>query len=1074
MPFYADLHVHSKYSRATSKDADLEGLAVWAQRKGIAVVGTGDFTHPAWFAELREKLEPAEPGLFRLRPEIERAVEERVPASCRRPVRFMLEVEISTIYKKGEHTRKIHHLIYAPDFDTASRFRDRLGRIGNIESDGRPILGLDSRDLLEVTLESGPDAYLVPAHIWTPWFAVLGSKSGFDAVEECYGDLADHIFAVETGLSSDPPMNWRVASLDRYRLVSNSDAHSPPKLGREACVFDSDLDYFAMRRALETGEGYGGTVEFFPEEGKYHLDGHRSCGVRLTPEETRRHDGTCPQCGKPVTVGVLSRVDALADRAEGETADGRDPFRSLVPLPEIVGELRGVGAGTKTVRRVVEELLGRWGPELSLLEALPPDDVERSGDPLLAEALTRLRQGKVIREAGYDGEYGTIRLFEPNELDRQASLSLFGADPTPATTAPEPEGSAPEPASARPASVPAVGRSPETPVAPGVKAEAIAGLDPEQRAAAEILHGPLLVVAGPGTGKTRTLTHRVARLVETATAAPEECLTVTFTRRAAAEMRERLEALLPAVASRIPVTTFHGLGLTILRERPEAAGLESGFRVAGQAEVRRVVREAFGVGDREADRLLETVSRSRRQAAEKAADEAKSNDSGGAIDPPPRSSPPTGDEQPSRYEEALRTRSLVDFDDLLLLPLRLLAADPSLRDELRQRWRWISIDEYQDIDPLQYRLVRLLVPAEANLCAVGDPDQSIYGFRGAEVGFFLRFRQDYPEARVVHLTRNYRSVPVIVEAALQAVAPGSLVQGRGLSAVQEAAPERVVLHEAATAAAEAEHVVHTIERLLGGTSYFSLDSGRVDAGDGLELSFSDIAVLYRTHGQAAPLVEALERSGIPFQQRSHRRLAEHPGVPPLLEELQNPAADVGTSVRERLTAALERVHERDPTATMAAQAADLLAPLAERHDDDLEGFLAEVALESEVDTWDPRADRVSLLTLHAAKGLQFPIVFLTGCEDGLLPLRWGRSRASDIDEERRLLFVGMTRAGTRLYLSYARQRTIFGGMRAGGPSPFLNDVAEELMERRRGKRKSRGASGDGASDSREGTQLELL
>lgn len=313
MPFYADLHVHSKYSRATSKDADLEGMAVWAQRKGIAVVGTGDFTHPAWFAELQEKLEPAEPGLFRLRPEIERAVEERVPGSCRRPVRFMLEVEISTIYKKGERTRKIHHLIYAPDLDTASRFRDRLAHIGNIESDGRPILGLDSRDLLEVTLESGPDAYLVPAHIWTPWFAVLGSKSGFDAVEECYGDLADHIFAVETGLSSDPPMNWRVGSLDRYRLVSNSDAHSPPKLGREACVFDTELDYFRMRRALETGEGYGGTVEFFPEEGKYHLDGHRSCGVRLTPVETRTLDGVCPQCGKPVTVGVLSRVDDLAE-----------------------------------------------------------------------------------------------------------------------------------------------------------------------------------------------------------------------------------------------------------------------------------------------------------------------------------------------------------------------------------------------------------------------------------------------------------------------------------------------------------------------------------------------------------------------------------------------------------------------------------------------------------------------------------------------------------------------------------------------------------------------------------------
>src|SRR5262245_20504910 len=286
MRFHADLHVHSKYSRATSRDLDLEHLAYWAARKGIGVVATGDFTHPAWAAELRQKLVPAEPGLFRLRDDIETAVAEKLPAACRRPVRFLLEVEISTIYKKAERTRKIHHLIYAPDLATVERISARLARIGNIASDGRPILGLDSRDLLEITLESSPDAYLVPAHIWTPWFAALGSQSGFDSIAECYGDLAPHIFAVETGLSSDPPMNWRVSFLDRYRLTSNSDAHSPGKLGREATAFECNLDYFAIRGSLETGRGYVGTVEFFPEEGKYHLDGHRKCGIRQTPEET--------------------------------------------------------------------------------------------------------------------------------------------------------------------------------------------------------------------------------------------------------------------------------------------------------------------------------------------------------------------------------------------------------------------------------------------------------------------------------------------------------------------------------------------------------------------------------------------------------------------------------------------------------------------------------------------------------------------------------------------------------------------------------------------------------------------
>src|ERR1043166_8372703 len=303
MRFYADLHVHSKYSRATSRDLDLEHLAHWAARKGIAVVATGDFTHPVWATELKQKLVPAEPGLFRLAPEIEAAVLRTLPAACRTPVRFMLEVEISTIYKKGDKTRKIHHLIYAPDFATVDRISARLARIGNISSDGRPILGLDSRDLLEITLESGDGAYLVPAHAWTPWFSPLGSKSGFDRVEDCYADLAEHIFALETGLSADPEMCWRVSGLDRYRLVSNSDAHSPPALGREATVLDTDLDYWAIRRALETGQGFSGTVEFSPEEGKSPRDGHRKCGVRMEPAEPRRHGGRCPVCGKPPTVG---------------------------------------------------------------------------------------------------------------------------------------------------------------------------------------------------------------------------------------------------------------------------------------------------------------------------------------------------------------------------------------------------------------------------------------------------------------------------------------------------------------------------------------------------------------------------------------------------------------------------------------------------------------------------------------------------------------------------------------------------------------------------------------------------
>ena len=412
MFFYADLHIHSKYSRATSKDCNLEQLALWAQKKGLSVIGTGDFTHPAWFKEINEKLIPAGNGAYRLKPEIEKQIFQNSE-----PVRFVLSVEISTIYKKGDKTRKVHHVVFVPDLDTAQNFRQKLDAIGNINSDGRPILGLDSRNLLETVLESGDDTFIIPAHIWTPWFSVLGSKSGFDSIEECYEDLSDYIFAVETGLSSEPEMNWKVSKLDKFRLVSNSDAHSPSKLAREATVFDTEPDYYGIMNALKTGKGYTGTVEFFPEEGKYHEDGHRKCNICLTPSETKKLNGICPVCGKPLTIGVLYRVNELSDRPFDCTfvpETGGKVF-SLVPLSEIISEILGVGPSSKSVTNEYERLIKKFGSELSILRNVPVEDLSKDF-PLLGEGISRLRQGKVIKHAGYDGEYGTIRLFEDSDL----------------------------------------------------------------------------------------------------------------------------------------------------------------------------------------------------------------------------------------------------------------------------------------------------------------------------------------------------------------------------------------------------------------------------------------------------------------------------------------------------------------------------------------------------------------------------------------------------------------------------------------------------------------------------------
>nr|MDE7244957.1 endonuclease Q family protein [Oscillospiraceae bacterium] len=399
--YIADLHIHSRFSRATSRDCDLPHLDWWAGKKGITLVGTGDFTHPVWRRELKEQLVPAGDGVYKLRDglRLEGAAE---------PAKFLVTGEISCIYKRDGKTRKVHHLILLPSLEAAEELSVRLEAVGNIHSDGRPILGMDSRDLLELTLETCPEAEFIPAHIWTPHFSMFGAFSGFDSIEDCFGSLSGHIHAAETGLSSDPPMNWRVSALDRLTLVSHSDAHSPGKLGREADLLETGVSYPELIRAIRTGEGFYGTVEFFPEEGKYHLDGHRSCGVCLTPAETQARNGRCPVCGKKLTIGVEHRVEALADRPAGMRPAGAKPFESLAPLPEVIAASTGVSAASKRTSALYTKMLDALGPEFFILREAPVSDIERTAGPCVAEGIRRLRLGEVERRPGFDGEYGVI------------------------------------------------------------------------------------------------------------------------------------------------------------------------------------------------------------------------------------------------------------------------------------------------------------------------------------------------------------------------------------------------------------------------------------------------------------------------------------------------------------------------------------------------------------------------------------------------------------------------------------------------------------------------------------------
>jgi uncharacterized protein (TIGR00375 family) len=410
--FIADFHIHSKYSRATSKDMDVAHISEWAKLKGISLMGTGDFTHHLWLEELKGNLEDMGNGLFKYK-----------------GIYFILSSEISSIYSKNGRTYRIHNIVLSPSFKTTDKINETLSRHGNLASDGRPILGMDAAELARIVFDIDENCMVIPGHIWTPWFSLFGSMSGFDRIEDCFEEQTSRIFALETGLSSDPAMNWRLSALDRFTLVSNSDSHSPSKIGREANIFNCDMDYKTIREVLKSKDKkrFLYTVEFFPEEGKYHYDGHRLCGTRLSPGQTKDNKGRCPKCGKPVTVGVMNRIEQLADRQEGFVPSNSIPFKNLIPLDEIIAEAKGIGKASQGVDREYRSCIAKLGSEFEILAKAPKDILSKSLPPRIAEGILRVREGKVNIQAGYDGEYGKVSVFsgEDRHDKQEEQLKLF-------------------------------------------------------------------------------------------------------------------------------------------------------------------------------------------------------------------------------------------------------------------------------------------------------------------------------------------------------------------------------------------------------------------------------------------------------------------------------------------------------------------------------------------------------------------------------------------------------------------------------------------------------------------------
>lgn len=1067
--YIADLHIHSRFSRATSKEGDPEHLRLWARRKGIRVVGTGDFTHPEWRKELEEKLEETQDGLYRLKKEYQ--LEEWQACGGEEPL-FVVSGEISSIYKKNGKVRKVHNVILLPGLEEANRLAAKLEVIGNIHSDGRPILGLDSRDLLEILLDTCPEGMLIPAHIWTPHFSLLGAFSGFDTVEECFEDLTPYVHAVETGLSSDPPMNWRLSMLDRFQLVSSSDAHSPAKLGREATLLEGEPSWQGIKRGIETGDGLGGTIEFYPEEGKYHMDGHRKCHLCLTPAQTRQLGGRCPVCGKKITIGVYHRAEELADRPEGYVKPQAKGYESLVPLPEVIASAMGFSVSSVKTARLYQKMLTELGPEFEILRQVPVEAVCQVAGLRVAEGIQRLRSGQVEKIPGYDGEYGVIRVFSPGEAqETEGQMDLFSGfgikDPCKTLTEEEKlkrrireamgeqkshlqgEENGEVAEHTESASVIENRRqehgSLESPV--------LQGLNPAQEKAVRCVSPVTAVIAGPGTGKTRTLVSRISWMITRRKIPPEQITAVTFTKKAAAEMEIRLDKMQrdeTGAGGRIMIGTFHSICFRLLNTMGED------FSLADETTAHLLAEEVL----KEHDLGMSITGFLREVSLRKSGQRREWEESlTRAMD---------------HYEVRLKEEKFLDFDDLLLEVLRKMKSGIDLPE--MEHFRYLLVDEFQDISPVQYCLIREWKNRGQELFVIGDPDQSIYGFRGSDAECFRVLEGDFPAIEMIHLDNNYRSTRHIIDSAEQLIShnPGSIRQLRAVRG--EGEPIRLI--RSGKEKDEAVFVAHEIKRMVGGIDMIDVQQGEKNREGSKIRSFSDIAVLYRTHRQADLLEKCLQKEGIPYQVAGREDYLKDPFVRGTLEFFMSVSHPEQTAMREGAVKRLwgsqqdsmaDQLYQRqaDKYRPMMKQKnpGEVLGTWMEEMGTNSRGTLGKLrdlaccftSMEELLDTitfgeegdirrmgeksWDSGC--VTLMTLHGSKGLEFPVVILYGVRKGTLPLE-SEKHSADTEEERRLFFVGMTRAQEELLITTS-----------GEPSLFLEELPAILStEETAGKRRT--------------------
>ena len=852
-------------------------------------------------------------------------------------------------------------------------------------------------------------------------------------------------------------MNRCLSALDDYLLVSNSDAHSPAKLGREANLFDTEPSYGSMIQAMKTQKGFSGTIEFYPEEGKYHLDGHRKCGIRLDPQETMNNHGICPSCGKPVTVGVLYRVMELSDREKPKLTKD---FVSLIPLTEILSEILGVGPATKTVSRAYEGILSSLGPELTILMDSPIKEIEKAGGPLLSKAIERMRKDKVIRHGGFDGEFGVIRLFDESEkAELTGQKSLFQR------TQKQKKKKEKSPIQKIKKARKVIKKTQKN---PSLINPIFGNLNPSQKKAVVHEGGHLLIKAGPGTGKTMTITRRIAHIIKSCQAAPEQILALTFTNKAAKEMIDRIDLLLSKdIPGKVRVATFHGFCFDVLKKEGERLEtIPSGFTLCAEQDASFLTRQVV-IESEQSKRLGSMFLKQlpRLKIASVLDNEALINNDLFPLF--------------KKYQQKLYELGMVDLDDLETETLRLFKKYPDVAIKYAERFPWIFVDEYQDTSPVQAAILKKIIQSGlTKICAIGDPDQAIYGFRGADLDNFYRFDQDFPNSKEIELVRNYRSTQVILNGASDLLEKDS-----SLKAVSKSG-DLIRIASCRTYAEEAEMIVEHVEKLLGGTSHFSMDSGRVSSHEeGDNLGFGDLAVLFRLNAQGDTLEEAFLRAGIPFIRSGEKSLISQYPVNIIWRfiqaflypdnkffqesylELLGVNAGNGRTILKNFKPAIEiadlideiiKAHDFDLSLEPAARIIRRLKAIAEKFKGDIGSFSDQLSLDRGIDHSNLTGDRVSLMSLHSSKGLEWPVVFITGCEDMLLPCLLFKDK--DVEEEKRLLYVGITRARQKLILSHTKHRKINNRMFDMKPSPFLGLIGEKLsgpLERGHWKQKAK-------------------